>query len=53
MFANTNNQLLPIIVIDEQGKRVRAKQIKLVVDSTEKTLATIIRVDIKIHPKKE
>ena len=53
MFATTNNQVLPIIVVNEQGKRLRAKQIKLVVDSTEKTLATIIRVDIKVHPKKE
>lgn len=53
MFANTTNQLLPIIVVNEQGKRVRAKQIKLVVDSLEKTEAVITQVIVKIHPKKD
>ena len=51
MFAFTNNQPLPLIVVDEQGKRRRAKRVKLVVSETESKDATIIQAVIELHKK--
>jgi len=51
MFAQTNNQLLPLIVVDTEGKRVRAKLVELVIDRTSKTAAIIIQAKVKTHPK--
>lgn len=51
MFAQTNNQILPIIVVDDKGKRKRAKRVKLVVNDTEKGEAIIQQVKVDLHKK--
>ena len=51
MFSHTNNQPLPLVVVDEQGKRKKAKRVKLVVSDTESTERVITRAIIVLHKK--
>lgn len=48
MFATTNKQPLPLVVIDQQGKRKRAKCVKLVVSQTETQDAIITQAVIQL-----
>lgn len=51
MFTNTNNQPLPLVVIDEQGKRRKAKCVMLVVSEPVNKKAVIIQAVIELHKK--
>lgn len=51
MFAHTNNQLLPIIVVDTKGKRKKAKRVKLVVNEAESSTAVIQQVTVDLKKK--
>jgi len=51
MFASTNNLLCPIIVVNDKGNRLRAKQIKLVAGDITKKQAVIIEVIVKLKDK--
>lgn len=51
MFATSNNTLCPIVVVDEQGKRKRAKRVKLVVHLNETHDAAIVQAVVVLHKK--
>lgn len=51
MFATSNNTMCPIIVVDEQGKRKRAKRVKLVVQQSETHDATIVQAVVVLRKK--
>lgn len=53
MFATSNGQPLPLVVVNEQGKRKRAKRVKLIVHENETTDAAIVQAIAVIHPNKE
>ena len=53
MFSVTNNQPLPLIVVNEQVKRKRAKRVKLIVSQNETHDATIVQAVVELHKKKE
>lgn len=52
MFATSNNQPLPLVVEDEQGKRKRAKRVKLIVHENETADAAIVQAVAVIHKQK-
>lgn len=51
MFANSNTQSIPVIVVDSTGKRKRAKLAKLVLSSIQASSAVIEKVEIELHKK--
>lgn len=49
MFANTNNQPLPLIVVDEQGIELNTKRVKFVTEDTETTVAKVDEIYVELN----
>jgi len=53
MFATSNNIPLPLVVVNEQGKRQKVKRVKLIVSQNETHDATIVQAVVELRKKKE
>jgi len=49
MFAQTHNEIIPLLVEDKQGTELSSARIKLVVEDTESNTAEVDKIYVELN----